>query len=316
MSVLAPNINEPSPLTYRDASKPITFDWDFQHSNLAESQSEWALRRKEEGGSHEWWDADTETWSGTEVYNVGSETEYTFSNGEWLNGKTYLWALSTKDQDGESSDYTSDFPLDTAHRPVAAIIEPQEGDTVVSDTDNVVVAWDYTNDSGHPQQSYCVKVFLETTTQEPEFDVESSIPLWDSGEVTTRVMQSTFIQEYLPSAAHLVVYVCVTSRVGLRSDWDNKNFTVLQGLLVSGPNVEATPDPQAGVVNIAVSNTSTFIGLGTGKMFIERSKDGQYWQIVPGTSEQEISGDSVIITDHVPFISNKVYYRARMVLDV
>ena len=315
MSVLAPNINEPSPLTYRDATEPITFDWDFQHSNLAESQSEWALRRKEEGGSHEWWDATAGTWSVSEVYNVGSETEYTFSNGEWLNGKTYLWALSTKDQDGQASDYTSDFPLDTAHRPVAAIIEPAQDATFTSDTDSVVVAWTYSNDSGHPQQSYHVKVFRKNVTEESGFDVETTHPLWESGEVLTRTMESTVIAQYLPVASELRAYVKVTSRVGLESEWDSRDFKVLQSLVVSSPLVVVQTDEQNGRNVITVTNTSPFSGVGESAAFIERSIDGDSWSKVPGTDEEQID-DSVVFYDNVPLASDKVYYRARMVIDV
>lgn len=320
MGTLAPNVIRPSTTEYIDADYPITFEWEFQHSNLAESQSAWALKRREDdNGSEEWWDADSETWVSEEHFNESSDEQYTFDSSAWSNGRSYLWSIATKDLDGEAGDYTSEFTLDTAHAPVVSIQEPEEDEVFVSDTNNVIIAWDYSNESEHPQQTYEVKVFHRRDTEKEDFDVEEEedVPVWQSGEVIDRQRQSVRIDEYLPIAADLKAFVRATSRVGLKSEWDDVNFRVLQTLVVSAPEVIVEQEKDKARNRIIVNNTSAFTGTGDSKVFVERSRDKDTWNKVPNTTEVPLNGsDNVTFYDEVPFVGEKVYYRARVLIDV
>lgn len=145
----APQLLEPANGSTVDTSRT---DWRHQFSdpNTGDTQSARAFRRKLTGaGSYSYWNAGTQAWQSTEVFNASTSGAWAFPAG-WAAG-TYQWSVATKDAMGLAGPYAADWTVTVTTPAVVTLTAPA---ATVTDDSRPPAVWTVADPEGDAQQSF------------------------------------------------------------------------------------------------------------------------------------------------------------------
>lgn len=222
--VLAPLVRTPNPpILVAPAAGVVTdlttygatFSWTYSGVSPGDSQQAFAFRRKT-GGTTEYWNAGSQSWSSTIVWNPGATGSVSIPAGAWATGQK-SWSVAARSTGGGDSAFATDRTVTSTVAPSLSVDEP----TAVSySTSSPLVEWTYTSSS--PQKDYIIRVFADSSTINPDV----TTPLWDSGTVTNPSARMQRIGVALTNGAAYRAYMRVTSATGVQSAWQYSSFTV------------------------------------------------------------------------------------------
>lgn len=135
-----------------DVSQSLTFDWNHNDPNTADTQSQYALKRTIGGGSPQWWRTSDSTWQAVETFNTSATTAVTLTSGQWVGGggaadPAHVYQVATKDSGGLTSPYSSNLGVVPSTRVDPTLTAPVGGSTL--NTGLVAATWTITEQSAY-----------------------------------------------------------------------------------------------------------------------------------------------------------------------
>lgn len=223
----APVLAVPANNAVYDPATPTSFSWTFSDPDSGDHQSAYAFAVKDitAAGATQWWNATTQSFQATEVYNTSNTTAVSIPSNKFTAGHTYQWTVSTQDTNGPSvGPYAGWRTIVTSTAPQVVLLAPNG---VVTSLTTQRAYWSYSQVAGNPQTNYQIKVFTQAVATGGGFDPNTSAAVWDSGIVASAV-QSAYIQGYTSGAA-FYVYVRAASAGPNWSSWVGSGFSVSSG---------------------------------------------------------------------------------------
>lgn len=227
---VAPTLVSPASGAQVDLAAGATFSWTYNPVSPGDTQQAWAFRRVF-GATTEYWNATSQTFGGSIVWNTSAlvnPTEAAFAPGKWSNGTTYTWTVRTRSSTGADSAFAADRTVVATAAPIVDVTAPT---SIVYGETTPLVEWTYTGLDA--QRDYRVKVYVEAAGIDPDV----TVPLWDSGVVTSAIARSARVGTALTDGVAYRAYVKVTSATAVSSTWDYSSFT-LSIAPPAGPLVE------------------------------------------------------------------------------
>lgn len=206
--------------------------------------------------------------------------------------------------------------LDIVHaaQPTVTISTPTGTVTTSSPT----TAFTYTQGSdGGPKTHHQIKVFTDAVFDGGGFDPDTSVDIYDSGEVASSATSVTFGPIADGTDHHLHVRVAQTiNGVKHWSDWDEQIFTID----TNGPDIDTIAGVAtngSGLITVTVDRDTG--GASWTAVTVERSEDsGTTWVPVRGATEATESNtfatfaaDTFVVVDYEAPNGTSVVYRAR-----
>jgi hypothetical protein len=216
---LAPTLVNPASGAQVDLAAGATFSWTYNPVSPGDTQQAWAFRRVY-SSTTEYWNATSQTWSGTIVWNTSAAvdpTQATFAPGKWTSGTTYTWSVRTRSATGADSAYATDRTVVATAAPVVDVTDPT---SIVYGETTPLVQWTYTGLDA--QRDYRVKIYQEAAGIDPDV----TTPLWDSGVIASAIARSARVGVTLTDGIAYRAYVKVTSVTAVASTWDYSSFTI------------------------------------------------------------------------------------------
>lgn len=226
----APTLVSPASGANQDLAAGATFSWTYNPVSPGDTQQAWAFRRVT-GVTTEYWNASSQSWSGTVVNNttdpaIGSRA--IFGAGKWTTGTTYTWSVRTRSSTGADSAFASDRTITATTAPVVATNAPSG---LVYNESAPLVKWDYT--SLDAQRDYRVKIIPEQASIDPDVTTAT----WDSGVASSAIARYARPGVALTNGAAYRAYVKSTSSASIASTWSYSQF-VISIVPPAGPLVE------------------------------------------------------------------------------
>ena len=215
-SPTAPTLISPASGALVDLASGATFAWAYNSVSPGDTQQGWYFRRIY-GATTEYWNASSQSWSGTATLNTGSLPQAVFAAGKWADGTTYTWSARTRSSTGADSPWATDRTVVATAAPVVTVTDPS-GIAYAESTP--LVAWTYT--CADAQRDYQVRIFVES----PTIDPNSTTPVWDSGVVSSAIARSARIGIPLVDGTAYRAYVRTTSVTTVQSAWAYSQFVV------------------------------------------------------------------------------------------
>lgn len=301
-----------------DLAAGATFVFTYNDPDTSDTMASYAMRRKITGaGSYEYWNAGTGAWQGTEVFNSlsvaqGANGSVTFASGKWTNGNVYQWAVSARDNAGATGPYPSDFTVTAGAAPAVTVTTPTG---TVTDTNQPVVAWTYSDTENDPQANYQVRVFTAAQYGIGGFDPAVSPSTWDSGVVSSVTARNVQVGSVLTNGTSYRAYVRSGQSGSQFSAWAFSAFTV--SLTPPGtPVLTVTLDNPNNRVTLAGtwSPAGAFTNANTSFYFEYSDNAGVTWNAVRNGSGLVPNGSNAAsVIDQEAAIAAPRSYRARMI---
>ncbi len=198
-----PTISAPANGVAQDVGASLAFAWNFVDDDPSDFQDSYALRRTI-GATTTYWNQAAGTWDGSEVYNATGTNGKTFSSGWGSDGDaSHFYAVRVKDQQGNSSPYSSQVRVIPSAKDNPVITSPTASPT----TATITPTWTLTRG----QSAY--RVIL----------TKSGVAVRDTGWVSSSVL-STALPDTLLAVAY-VLSVQTRNEEGLTSDAVTLAFT-------------------------------------------------------------------------------------------
>lgn len=226
----APTLISPASGLSLDLAAGATFTWTYNPVSPGDTQQAWAFRRIT-GATTEYWNATSQSWSATIVWNStvpATPTSAVFAAGKWTTGTTYTWTVRTRSSTGADSAFAADRTVTATTAPVVDVTAPTG--LVYADS-SPLVTWTYT--SLDAQRDYQVRIILEQAGIDPDV----TTPVWDSGVVSSAIGRFARVGISLTNGAAYRAYVRSTSSAAVQSAWDYSQF-VISIVPPAGPLVE------------------------------------------------------------------------------
>lgn len=203
----SPTLISPTSGTYMDmAGATPTFSWQYNAGNAVGGQTNYAFRRKISGASsYEYYNAGTNSFQSTIVWNSSTSQSHTFTAGLWVDGNTYNWSVATQDAGGQGP-FASDLTVTAQAVPVVTVTSPTGS---IAQT-RPVVLWSTTYPTGAGEVSYQVRTFSAAQYGAGGFNPATSTATDDSGAVSSSSVTSYQIATTLPVGTSYRSYVQVT----------------------------------------------------------------------------------------------------------
>jgi hypothetical protein len=230
----APVLVSPANGAQADLASGATFAWQYSAVSPGDTQQAWAFRRTYGAGpTVEYWNASSQTWSGTIVWNTtdtNNPYQATFVPGKWTTGTTYSWSVRTRSSTGADSSFATDRSVTAVVVPVVTVTAPNG---IYYGESTPLVQWTYT--STKTQRDYQVRI---VATSGVTIDPNNPGPAqFDSGVVTSAIARNLRVTTSLTDGTAYRAYVRCTDADGAQSTWSYSDFTLsLQP--PSGPLVE------------------------------------------------------------------------------
>ncbi len=248
----APTLRTPNNGTYVDLAAGSTFTWTFSDPDVGDTQAAYAFRRKAAGaGAYDYWNASTQAFQASEVFNGGSAATVTFPAAKWTNGTTYNWSVSTRDPAGATGPYAGDFTVVANSAPTVTVTAPTG---TVTTTSKPVVTWTYADAQGDPQENYQVRVFTAAQYGAAGFDPGTSAAFLDSGVMLSASTRSYTPTTGLDNSTTYRAYVRVGQTGSLFSSWQFSQFS-LSLTVPNTPTLLASDEPAAARVRLTATAT-------------------------------------------------------------
>lgn len=231
-----PRLLSPAHGARRDLAAGQTFRWEYVANSPGDTQQAWQFRRTYGGGpTVEYWNASTQAWSGTGVWNptdLAIPYEASFPSGKWTTGTTYAWSVRTRSATGADSTWASDRTVTASLAPTVAVTAPSG---IVYGTSTPTVTWTYS--SALAQRDYEVRIVADAGVA---IDPNDPLPAtWSSGVITSSVARSHRVGTALPLTGSYRAYVRATDTNGVPSEWTYAAFG-LSLLPPPGPSLTTT----------------------------------------------------------------------------
>jgi hypothetical protein len=214
-----------------DASTSQTFSWQFSDPDAGDSQSAYQLQIVDAGTGQ----------TVLDTGKVGSTSQsYTLAANTLQNGKRYQWRVTTWDQSGAQSPWSSYSTFETAATPTVQITSPNAGGTVP--TSSVTPQWSYSDPVNNQQATYQVQLL----------DSNNNV-LWDSGQQSDPqgTVRALTVGQTLQNNTMYKLVVKVTNAKGIQAT----SSTVTFSTSFTPPAVPTlTVTPQNGYIHLAVTN--------------------------------------------------------------
>jgi hypothetical protein len=279
----APALHRPANGARVDLAAGAMFEWDYMGTGPSDVQQAWAFRRVA-GATTAYWNAGSQAWQSTEIFNAGAEERATFPPGAWPNGAAYSWTVRVKASSGQDSPYATPRSVIATSAPVVRITGPSG---LVFTESTPTVTWDYV--SSDAQRTYEVRVFVDA----PNINPDTATPLWSSGQVTSSTGRAVRIDTPLLDGESYRIFARATSSTDLTSAWDDEIFT-LSLTPPTGPSVRASqgwsyPRDVPHAVLRLVGRTNHLSSL--------QARGLAGWDAEPGTSLAFHEGDLLTLTE-------------------
>lgn len=226
----APTLISPASGASLDLAAGATFTWAYNPVSPGDTQQAWAFQRVY-GATTEYWNAGSQSWSGTIVWNTtvaATPTSAVFAAGQWTTGTTYTWTVRTRSSTGADSAFASGRSVTATTAPVVVVTGPS-GLTFADSSPNVV--WTYT--CLDAQRDYRIKIIAEQAGIDP--DVTTAV--WDSGVVSSSIGRFARVGVSLTNGGAYRAYVKATSSAAVESTWSYSQF-IISIVPPNGPLVE------------------------------------------------------------------------------
>lgn len=291
----APTVTAPVSGTYQDftVDTTVTVSWTFSDPDSADTQSAYAIKRKDGAGSDDWWNGST--WGhASETWVTSTATSVTLS-GTWTNGHTYSIAVATKDNNSTAGAYCSYITLVGNSRPTTTATAPTG---TITTTSFPTVTWTYSDSESNAQEAY--QVYTSLSADDPTAD--SSLAIYSSGVVVSSGTSVVPTVAHGPSTTNKA-WVRTRQTGNLWSAWSSISFT----MNLSVPNaptisLSAQSDRIRATVTKNASGTTTHVSL-------QRSYDNSTWTAVRNQTLIAYSG-ATTMDDFFMKSATTVYYRA------
>lgn len=254
-SPTAPTLIFPASGANADLAAGATFIWAYNPVSPGDTQQSWAFRRVH-SSTTEYWNATSQSWGGSIVWNNTSTTtpfEAIFAAGNWTTGTTYTWSVATKSSTGATSAFATDRTVVATTAPVVTVTAPVG---VVFGDSTPLVSWTYTG--ADAQRDYLVRIIPEGSSVDPDV----TTPAWDSGTVSSSIARSTRVGTPLTNGATYRAYVKATSVAAVASTWTYQQFTI-SITPPNGPLIEAIDEidffSDAPRVRLDITGQSSFL---------------------------------------------------------
>lgn len=234
--------------------------------------------------------------------------------GSWNQSALDGLFIQVKDYATTSGDRGTVYELyvdvDIASEPSTTVATPTG---TVTSTSRPEVTWTYSDSDGEPQTYYQLRVFNDDQYGAVGFNVETSTPLWDSGELAGDLTSAPITALLVDDSYRVYVRTAKTvSSAPYWSDWSYSAFTV---------NVAPPTAPTLTLNHIANEGRVTISALGAAPtgfdsqtFELERSVDEATWVLIRGGSALLPDTLGLVATsDYEAPRGVTVYYRARAV---
>jgi hypothetical protein len=242
-----------------------TFEWRYSAVSPGDTQQAWVFRRTYGAGpTIEYWNASSQAWSSTVVWNATDLTNLykaLFPPTKWTTGTTYSWTVRTRSSTGADSAFASDRTVIAALTPTVDVVAP-EG--IYYGESTPLVQWTYT--SVNAQRDYEVRI---VPTLGVTIDPANPGPsIWTTGVITSAIARNTRVTTALSDGVAYRAYVRCTDTNAVASDWVYNDFTMsLQP--PSGPLVEVLDeisyDTNVPRIRIDLLARSNFLSAAAGR---------------------------------------------------
>lgn len=220
---LAPTLLTPPAGATEDLASGFTFSEQYNSGGATGGETGYHFRRKVTGGSYQYWDAGTSSWSSTDVENTSvnpAGTSITFASGKWSDGNTYQWSMASVDANG-TGPYAPDETV-IAQAPPSVTVTAPTG--TIEDT-SLTVTWSATPASGCTITGYRVVVYNSSQYGAGGFTPGSGPSVYDSG-VQSGNPGSLTIDLASANGESLRAYVQVTQTGAQVSPWQYTAFSL------------------------------------------------------------------------------------------
>ena len=206
--------------------------------------------------------------------------------------------------------YEMYIDVDISTKPTTAVSSPTG---TVTTTSRPQVTWTYSDVDGEPQTYYQLRVFTSAQYGAAGFNVETTTPFWDSGELAGDVTTSSIAALLVDGTYRVYVRTAKTvSASPYWSDWVYSQFSV---------DVTPPTAPTLTLNHIAGEGRVTISALGAAPtgfdaqtFELERSTDQTNWVMVRGGEALLPDNTGLISTsDYEAPRGGLVYYRSRAV---
>lgn len=229
----APTLVYPASGANLDLAAGVTFRWAYNPVSPGDTQQAWAFRRVY-GATTEYWNAGSQTWSGSIIWNTSAATDPSsapFAAGKWSNGTTYTWSVRTRSSTGADSAFATDRTVVGTSAPVVDVTAPVG---LVYEETTPLVEWTYTGLDA--QASYEVRILVD----DPAIDNTNPTGwVWTSGTVNSSIARQHRVALSLTNGVAYRAYVRATSSTAVASPWDYSTFTI-SVTPPSGPLIEVS----------------------------------------------------------------------------
>lgn len=231
----APTLTYPPNGAALDLATGATFTWTYNQVSPGDTQQAYRLRRVYGGGpTTEYWNAASNNWQSTSVFNASAVARAEFPAGKWTTGTTYTWSVETRSSTGADSGWAADRTVTASVAPQVAVTAPSGLSFGVT---TPLVQWTYT--SVNAQRDYQVRI---VPTFGVVIDPNDPLPaVYDSGVVGSSIARAVRVTTSLSNDTSYRAYVRCTDVNAVASAWQYSDFTV-SILPPSGPIVEVIDD--------------------------------------------------------------------------
>lgn len=200
----APTLISPISGTYMDmAGATPSFQWQYNPGNAVGGQTNYAFRRKISGAStYEYYNAGSNSFQSTIVWNSSSAQSHTFTAGLWVDGNTYNWSVATQDAGGQGN-FAADLTVTAQAIPVVTVTAPTGS---ISATKPVVI-WSTSFPSGASETTYQIRTFSAAQYGAGGFNPATSTAIDDSGAVSSSSATQYQVATSLPPGTSYRSYV-------------------------------------------------------------------------------------------------------------
>lgn len=246
----APKITAPDQGQRFDTGLGVDIQWKYSHPDPRVGQSTYAIGRRMDAGTWEYWNEGGGTWQPTVVHNAGAATHKAFGAGVFPSGHTWDVRVEVKDADGDLSPFSPTVSF-VGDAPPSVSVDSPSG--IVTFSSNPGVSWTFTDPDGDTQEVAEISIFADSVFNEEGFvpDDPSFEPAWTSGQFATTLDSIDEISTSLGDGNTYRAYVHAFAD-GSWSPWDFSEFTLqLEGAArPSVSEIELQPERGRVIVHI------------------------------------------------------------------
>jgi hypothetical protein len=284
----APTLLYPTSGQYVDLSGSVTFEWQYNPAQAGLTQTAYAfLLLTNSCTTAQYWNASTNAFQSTQVFNTSSNQYVTFPVGTFIDGYSYQWAVITEDANGTSPP----SPYNVVNAQAAPMVRVTSPSGTIG-TSTPVITWVTRFPTGASQLGYYVCVYTQAQVSAPGFTPGQPPYVYASGFVGGQSSQLALASQnvFLVQGTTYYFYVQVVETGYEPSAWAYAVGTVSY----VAPNapytvIEQTTDPNTGYPVMALTITSQDNWLTAADSY-PTSSGGYSWVATNGTLRVTTSG--------------------------